>query len=153
MQIDILVVVNGKWIPIELKYKTKKALIECDNEIFNLKSHNANDLSSYSYLKDIERIEKIKVNIENFEKGYTIFITNDSSYKKVRTRDSINYLDFSLEDGVIKKGILNWKELKGAAKYNEYKNPNLLKNKYEIRWKEYSKVANENFIILINEIK
>ena len=37
MHIDILVVIDNQWIPIELKYKTKGCQKEIDNEIFNLK--------------------------------------------------------------------------------------------------------------------
>lgn len=153
IHIDILVIINKKWIPIELKYKTKKALIEFDNENFNLKNHSAKDLNSYLYLKDIERIEKIKDNIDNFEKGFTIFITNDNSYNRAPIKDNCNYVDFSLEKGIIKKGILDWKELKGVAINNDYKHPILLKNKYIIKWNEYSKINDEKFIILVNEIR
>lgn len=37
MHIDILVIMNNKWYPIELKYKTKGCKKIIDNEIFNLK--------------------------------------------------------------------------------------------------------------------
>lgn len=153
MHIDILVIINEKWIPIELKYKTKKAIIGYKNEIFHLKNHSAKDLNSYLYLKDLERIEKIKDNVNNFEKGYTVFITNDICYKKAPIKDSCNYIDFSLEDGIIKKGNLNWKEQKGVVTKKDYQNSILLKNSYLIKWNEYSKINEEKFIILINEIR
>ena len=43
MHIDILVILNNKWIPIELKYKTKARLklqsYEIDGEYYHLKNH------------------------------------------------------------------------------------------------------------------
>ena len=80
IHIDILVIIDNKWIPIELKYKTKGCSKIVDNELFNLKNHSAKDINSYLYLKDIERIEKIKEKEISFEKGYTIFITMIMSY-------------------------------------------------------------------------
>ena len=63
MHIDILVIVNNEWIPIELKYVTKKLDTKTQETIFsfeyiwyNLKTHSAKDLRCYDYLKDIERI-------------------------------------------------------------------------------------------------
>ena len=35
MHIDILVLLNGEWIPIELKYVTKKLSIEIQENLFN----------------------------------------------------------------------------------------------------------------------
>ena len=72
MHIDILVIMNNKWYPIEIKYKTKGCKKIIDNEIFNLKNHSAKDVNSYLYLKDIMRIEKIRDNVKEFDKGYWI---------------------------------------------------------------------------------
>ena len=38
MHIDILVLFDGKWFPIELKYKTKGCRKIIDGEIYNLKN-------------------------------------------------------------------------------------------------------------------
>ena len=75
MHIDILVIMNNKWYPIELKYKTKGCKKIIDDEIFVLKNHSAKDVNSYLYLKDIMRIEKIRDNAKEFDTGYTMFIT------------------------------------------------------------------------------
>ena len=80
MHIDILVIIDNKCIPIELKYKTKGCTKIINKEIFNLKNHSAKDINCYLYLKDIERIEKIKEKDNLFNKGYAIFITNDMTY-------------------------------------------------------------------------
>lgn len=74
MHIDILVILQDKWIPIELKYKTKGGTKIVNHEIFNLKNHGAKDDNCYLYLKDIERIESIRENVSNFKEEYTIFL-------------------------------------------------------------------------------
>ena len=88
MHIDILVFISNKWIPIELKYKTKNSKKEemidkITQEVFNLKNQGAKDISCYLYLKDIMRIESIKEQGEiNFKEGYAVFLTNDKIYLK-----------------------------------------------------------------------
>ena len=77
MHIDILVILDGKWIPIELKYKTKGCQKIVDGEYYDLKNHSAKDVNCYAYLKDIQRIESIKSNVSSFQEGYAILLTNE----------------------------------------------------------------------------
>ena len=46
MHIDILVIIDNKWVPIELKYKTKGCSKVIDDETFILKNHGAKDVNS-----------------------------------------------------------------------------------------------------------
>lgn len=73
MHIDILVILDKKWIPIELKYKTKKCTLKIDGDKYVLKEHSAKDQNCYRYLKDIQRIEDIKQKEKCFQKGFAIF--------------------------------------------------------------------------------
>ena len=82
MHIDILVIMNSKWIPIELKYKTKEIIVSDDDGSYKLKNHSAKDVNCYLYLYDIHRIEIIRENKPEFEEGYTVFLTNDLSYTR-----------------------------------------------------------------------
>jgi hypothetical protein len=155
MHVDILVIGDSKWIPIELKYKTKRCTKNIDDEVFNLKNHGAKDVNSYLYLRDIQRIEKIKSNIDYFEKGYTIFITNELSYMKKPQKEDCIYNQFSLEDGIEKTGMLDWSEKTGAGTKKNCEEPIVLKERYIINWKDYSKLdetSSGTFKILINEI-
>lgn len=155
MHIDILVTIDNKWIPIELKYKTKGCSKIIDNELFNLKSHSAKDINCYLYLKDIERIEKIKEKEISFKKGYTIFITNDMSYIRKSLKDNSFYKDFSLENGIIKSGLMNWGFGVGKGTTKNVDKPIKLNGKYKVEWKNYSIIDNSNsgtFKILVNEI-
>ena len=156
MHIDILVVIDNKWYPIELKYKTKGCKKIIDDEIFNLKNHGAKDVNSYLYLKDIMRIEKVRNNINNFGNGYTMFITNDLSYMKKPLKDNCVYREFSLEDRIVKKGKMFWSKNASKGTMKNCEEPIILNDSYNINWKCYSKLDNENtgtFIYVINEIK
>ena len=142
MHLDILVILNNKWIPIELKHKT----IE----------HGAIDLGGYNYFKDISRIEKVRKNKPlEFYKGYAIMITNFVNYKKPPQNNNVAYWDFRLEqDRKIKENsVLSFKEKFKLAK--DY-SPIELENEYTFKWDIYSKENDNNedetWYILINEI-
>ena len=155
MHIDILVIINNKWIPIELKYKTKGCIKNIDDEIFNLKNHGAKDVNCYLYLKDIQRIERIKDNVSEFDVGYTVFITNELSYLRKPLKSDCVYTQFSLEDGTTKKGVLNWSDNASYGTKKNCENPIVLKNEYKIKWNDYSKIDDTNtgtFMVLVNKI-
>jgi len=155
MHIDILVTIDNKWIPIELKYKTKGCRKEIDNEIFNLKNHGAKDMNCYLYLKDIQRIEKIKENVAIFKEGYTIFITNELSYIKAPLKIDCVYKEFSLEENIEKTGILDWSKKASDGTKKNCEEPIILNNIYKMNWLEYSKIDDTNtgtFVYLINKI-
>ena len=155
MHIDILVIIDNKWIPIELKYKTKGCIIQIDGEEYILKEHSAKDVNCYLYLKDIQRIERIKQNVGNFAEGYTVFITNQLNYTKAPRKADCVYKMFSLEEGIEKSGILEWSEHAGAGTKKNNETPIELNNAYTIKWDDYSSVDDSNtgtFKILINRI-
>lgn len=170
MHTDILVVTNdNEWIPIELKYKTRKIYYK-DNKtgcVFNLKEHGAHDCGCYDYFKDIYRIEQIGKNFEQFCKGYTIFITNDPLYQNGPSSSKVNYVNFAL--GGKKAGInppkkYKWK--KGVPS----KDRKLVLNfdgTYSFEWKEFFTFDREDksinhkktslnalsFLILVNKVE
>ncbi len=155
MHIDILVMLDNKWIPIELKYKTKGCTYNFDGDFYQLKNHSAKDVNCYLYLKDIQRIETIKQNINNFQEGYTIFITNQINYSEPPKKINCVYKDFSLENGIEKKGTLDWSPEASEGTKKNCEEPIVLKQKYTISWKEFSKLDDSNtgtFIYLVNKI-
>lgn len=156
MYIDILVIIDNHWIPIELKYKTKGCIKVVDNECFYLKNQGAKDISCYLYLKDIQRIETIKDNVENYNKGYAIFLTNELSYTRSPRNKNVYYEQFSLAENTIKTGILDWHENTSSGTKKGIENSISLKNSYNIKWHEFSKLDDTNsgtFKILVNEIR
>lgn len=156
MHIDILVTIEEEWIPIELKYKTKGCNKQIDGELYNLKNHSAKDINCYAYLKDIQRIETIRENVSSFKEGYAILITNELSYTKAPMSKTVNYYAFSLHEGAVKSGTMDWGEKTGeGTKGRNYKNPLVLNGEYEIKWSTYSIVDSTNtgvFKVLITKI-
>lgn len=136
--IDILVIMDNKYYPIELKYPTKE------------KKYATNE-QCYKYLQDIERIETYRDNEPLFEKGYTVILTNDKSYKD-EPRENSDYIEFSIHEGTIKTGVMNWRNESNKLNSKEYGKPITLKGSYPISWKEYSKLDEETFMYLVNEI-
>lgn len=151
--IDIVLEKDGKIIPIELKYKTKKL----NYNTFNLKNQSANDLACYDYLKDIERVESLIRN-PTFEKGFTIFLTNDLGYLN-EPNPNVGYKEFSIHDGrnIEKDCSLNWGESAGKGTRKGREDSITLKFNYSFKWKDYSDLkassANDKFKYLVSEIK
>lgn len=83
--IDILVIMDNKWYPIELKYKKKEYIID-ENGSVKKKNPGGYKVNHQRYFKDIERIKKFKSqenkygNDFTFGNGYAIFLTNDGFY-------------------------------------------------------------------------
>ena len=156
MHIDILVIIDDRWIPIELKYKTKVCNKKICSEVFLLKNHGAKDINCYLYLKDLQRIESIRDIAPEFLEGYTIFLTNDLTYTKKPAKPECVYKDFSLEDGITKQGTLDWSENTGEGTKKNCEEPIVLEGNYPIKWQEYCKVDDTNtgrFFYLVNKIK
>lgn len=114
--IDILVIMDGLWYPIELKYKTLKGIKEYNGEIFKLKNHGAQDLGRYDYLSNIMRIERLSKTITVFGKGYAILLTNDPAYWFDTPRRDTVYYEFRLNDGAVKTGEMKWSDHVGVTK-------------------------------------
>lgn len=136
MYIDIVVFDNGKMIPIELKYKTRKADKVVDGERFVLKDQSATDLGRYDFLKDIQRIEFIKQSFPGVTEGYAILLTNDPNYL-VAPRSTSSYAAFSISNGDIKTGALRWAE---GSKSSIGRLGIDLTGKYPIQWGVYSRI-------------
>lgn len=147
--IDIVVIMGNEYYPIELKYKKSAFNGIVDSIEYNLSNDEARNIGRYLFLKDIERIEKFRDNEPLFKKGYTIFITNDLSYLKETSNEDI---EFSIHEGVIKTGTLNWNR---ETPKKDYEDPITLNGTYTMNWKEFSKITDEKagtFMYLVNEI-
>lgn len=155
LHLDILVILDGKWIPIELKYTTKKCIKNIKDEIYVLKEQGAKDLGCYNYLKDIMRIEQFRDRADKFIEGYTIKITSEMTYLKESKKADCIYADFSIAEGSIKTGLMNWASNTGSGTKKAAENPILLSGVYPIHWKNYSKIDDSNsgtFMYLVNTI-
>lgn len=137
----IVVRLNGKNFPIELKYKTLKgSYADFGNEVVELMTHSAVDLGCYAYLKDINRLEYLAKNDSDFERGFAIILTNEPLYFKDTGRRSV-YEAFKIYDGKVVTECLDW----DRSNYDLEKLPSWLKShpafeltgSYEMNWRDY----------------
>src|SRR5660398_105525 len=98
--IDILVMIEGKFIPIELKYKSLKKSLIVGEEEFHLKNHGAQDIGKYDFIKDIVRVESILSSGSRFAEGYSIMLSNDPSYWNGSIRKDTCCAAFNISDAV-----------------------------------------------------
>ena len=101
LEVDVMQVEHQRrfldiWLPlegiaIELKYKTRGLELEQDDEPFVLRNQSAQDQGRYDFLLDIQRLERMRSNLEQCKAAYAVLLTNDSSYWKAPThRDTVD---------------------------------------------------------------
>lgn len=88
-RLDIVVEKGGEFVPVELKYKTKKtrkAILRFGQDLKPahevMKNQGARDLGMYDFWKDVKRIELVRKHFANVKGGLAVFMTNDQSYTK-----------------------------------------------------------------------
>lgn len=146
MHIDILLRASKdkRWIPIELKYKTKGCTINVEDDKFVLANHAAKDIGCYLYLNDIRRMEWVKtVKGDKYERGYAIMLTNDMSYTKKPRKDDCVYSDFSIHDGSVKCGSMEWGAAASEGTKKGIEKPIVLNGRYNIEWKNYKNLIDD----------
>lgn len=143
MHLDILVELDGKWFPIELKYKTLKMNVDIGGEYFNLKNHGAQDLGRYDFWIDVERIEQLKQSIDNYEKGFVIMLSNDPSYwVNPRSNKETVCDSFRIHDCSNTKGTLSWVGNPSSGTIKNREKSIELNGEYRLLWNTYSTLSN-----------
>ena len=151
--IDIVVFLDGKKYPIELKYKTKALSVNLGNEKYLLKNQAAHNFGRYHYLKDFQRIESL-IKSDFCENGFAIMLTNDYLYWESDCKGDADQA-FSLHENNALSGKLCWGKNVGE-KVKEEKPEIKLSGKYTIKWNDYSDindVKNGKVRYCLNEIK
>ncbi len=98
LRLDILVRKGNEFVPVELKYKTKKVqksilrFNETIKDIEVMKNQGAQDLGMYDFWKDVRRIELVRNRFEHVQGGLAVFLTNDKLYLSEPKPLSNNYL-------------------------------------------------------------
>lgn len=137
LKLDILLRKGEEFLPVELKYKTKKHSKQLtrfnehlDRQVDVLKNQGAQDIGMYNFWKDVRRVELVCNRFAAVKNGLAIFATNDRQYLNPSRETSNNRL-FSMEEGVHGK-TKHWQQpLSTCAKTH----PNFdLDNEYTIHW-------------------
>lgn len=125
LRMDIVVRKGDAYLPVELKYKTKrvgkKTLLRFGEDIqategkpFEImKSQGAQDLGMYDFWKDVRRIELVRNRFEHVIGGLAVFLTNDRAYQHTANANSNNYL-LSISEGVHSREK-HWKDENSAC--------------------------------------
>ena len=105
LRLDILVRKESEYLPIELKYKTKKQskrLLRFNEQLNDavdvLKNQGAQDLGMYDFWKDVRRLELVRNRFDAVKNGLAVFVTNDKQYTSP-SREASNNRQFSMEEG------------------------------------------------------
>lgn len=147
MYIDIIVEIDGKEIPIELKYKTRNKSndpVTINGEVYNLKNQGAQDNGRYDFVKDISRIENyISSSKTKCNQGYAIILTNDHLYWE--GGDNSNSKQFVLKNSLA-KGKHEWEKIsKSMENYNKNRVKEItLNHDYSLEWIDYPDSKNGN---------
>jgi len=152
--IDIVINLENKIYPIELKYKTKSLIVEDNNETYYLKNQGARVIGRHDYLKDIQRIEGFLKENEKYEYGYAILLTNDNTYWSKNKSGCIDE-QFYLNENNIIKGKLGWSKKAGVGTKKDREKDIMLRGEYQINWNEFSnfEIKNGEFRYCLNVIR
>lgn len=137
LKLDILLRKNQEFLPVELKYKTKKhskRLLRFGEHLNDavdvLKNQGAQDLGMYDFWKDVRRLELVRNRFDAVKNGLAVFVTNDKQYVSPR-REASNNSQFSMEEGLHGKAKY-WQQPKSTCAMTH---PNFdLEHEYTIHW-------------------
>jgi len=141
------------WLPVEkvalkIRYRTRAISCRINGEDFELRNHSAQDQGRYSYIADIERLEKLQLSGEISE-GYAMLLTNDHLYWSKPKKKGIDS-EFKLhefdENNARRSitGVLNWNPDAGDGSTAGYDKEIDLKNEYALNWSSYSELADDS---------
>ncbi len=143
LHLDFLIQLSGAAVAVELKYKTRKLLVELDGEAFSLASHSAQDIGRYDFIKDIFRLEKIVSSLENCV-GHAIMLTNDSSYWTSHSKSTVDEA-FRLTEGRVLKGAMAWTEKASDGTKKNREASLELDGTYRLNWQDFSVASKETY--------
>ena len=154
MRIDIVVRRGNEYVPIELKYVTKRVIRdhvrfgELIKGMEILKNHAAQDIRRYDFWKDVRRIELIKNIFPNVKNGLAVFLTNDSAYIREPKIDAV-CASFSMSGNrEIGACRMDWQGNPATAKNHK---PFQLDGSYQLIW-DKTLIDNINFDYTILKI-
>lgn len=147
--VDIVLLQNGRYYPIEIKFKTKSQPIGLNvfgvNQQIYLGHHGAQNIGCYDFWKDIKRLELYESISDNIEQGIMLFVSNDESYRTPPLNLNTGYGQFSIHENkmVANNEILNWNR---PLTISHNRPPIQLNREYLISWTSMQ-IPNHYFIL------
>ena len=143
LHLDFFIQLTNRVMAVELKYKTRKLVIELEGEAFSLANHSAQDTGRYDFIKDIIRLENIASNLMGCE-GYAVLLTNDSAYWKPGVPGTVDEA-FRLTEGRILSNSMAWTEKASDGTKKNREKDLQLKGTYKLNWQDFSVVSTESY--------
>ena len=130
------------WLPdigvaMELKYKTRKLDLLLEGESFALRDQRAQEWGRYDFLKDIERLERLRA-LPHARAGLAVLLTNDASYWDYPARHTTLDEAFRLHEGRTITGEMAWPERASSGAIKDREAPILLSGSYDLHWQDYA---------------
>ena len=125
---------------MELKYRTREFNLSREGEFFALRDQGAQDVSRYDFLKDIQRLERLRT-LTNARAGFAILLTNDPSYWKPPSRPTTVGAAFRLQEGRRITGEMAWSERASAGTTQHREDPIRLNGSYDLHWQDYAEMG------------
>jgi len=141
---------SNETILFEFKYKTKLGEFNLGRFSLFLRDNSDSNNGRYAIWRDIYRIETF-ANLNKIDKGFIIFITNNSSY--YAAPNGGYSFEFSLANGLHKSGERNWiiptnKKIDDMGSiqlaYRKDIYPLITKNDYFFNYEDYSIIKDVN---------
>jgi hypothetical protein len=137
---------------LELKYVTRRADREHQDEPFELADHRALDQRRYDIVKDISRIERYVAD-DGTANGAVVALTNDPQLWEVPRRAWKERVDaaFRLHEGHLLSGRRSWSSTAGTGTMRGRSAEFELQGAYEVQWRAFAEVP-EPFRALVIEV-
>jgi hypothetical protein len=140
INLDILVVLDGLRLALELKYLRAATDVTVDGERFALVV-GAPDVDRYDTIKDIVRLERL-VDQQLVDAGAVVVLSNSSGFwRPSATGRSTGYDAFRIHDGATLTGTLEWGPTAGAGTRKGREGAHLLAGIYRPSWRPFSTVG------------
>ncbi len=131
-------------IAIELKYVTRRLELH-NGESFALRDQFAHNQRRYDFLRDIQRLERMRNEPGLCEAGHAVLLTNAPLYWICPRRPDTTDSAFRIHEGaVIIKGELDWATHTSPGTKKGRKKPIQLKGSYCLRWQDYSNITEKS---------
>lgn len=140
IRLDLLVVVGGERIAIELKYLVARFEGVVNGERFDLPNQAAQDIARHDFVKDITRVERFVAD-GIADSGWAVALSNDGGYWRPGTKlDPVDAM-FRMNEARVLEGSLAWGVLASAGTTRMREDLLALRGRYTCAWLDYSTIA------------
>ena len=137
MRVDIVVSRGGEYVPVELKYTTRRVVRDMERfgrmvrGIEVMRQQSAQDIRRYDFWKDVRRIELIRRIFPAVRNGLAVFMTCDPGYLS-EPREGSASAPFSMSGTRPLGGcIMDWN---GPSASRDSHRPFHLDGRYQLQW-------------------